>query len=151
MPFFIPSQLVEFEYLGGGERDLEYEKLAKDYQKEIDFAFFVTNFNYTKEDYLDLTPKEKMFIMKAWETKLVSDSTHMRNAVLNAVNNAMRKKNKKFVDLWKKKQKKLDKELARNNLKIVQKLEKDNDKSWVEKIYKANGMKKPQRKEVNNV
>lgn len=91
-----------------------------------------------------------MFIMKAWETKLVSDSTHMRNAVLNAVNNAMRKKSKKFVDLWKKKQKKLDKELAHDNLKIVQKLEKENDKSWVEKIYKANGMKKPQRKEVSN-
>lgn len=152
MPFFIPSRLIDLEYLGGNnsERDLEYEELAKDYQKEIDFAFFVTNFNYTKDDYLNLTPKEKVFIMKAWESKLVSDTTHIRNAVLNAVSNAMRKKNKKFNELWKKKQRKLDKEYAENNLKIIQDLEEKSDKSWVDKIYGVNGMTKPIRKEVVN-
>ena len=148
MPFFIPSRLVEFEYLGGnGERDLEYEELAKDYQYEIDFAFFVVNFNYSKDDYLALTPKEKLFIMKAWETKLVSDTTHFRNTILNAVNNALRKKNKKFIELWKKKQKKLNKDYAEFSLNSVIKTEEKEGKSWVDKIYHANGMTTPKRKE----
>jgi len=151
LPFFIPSRLVEFEYLGGNrERDLEYEELAKDYQKEIDFAFFVVNFNYTKEDYLALTPKEKAFIMKAWETKLVSETTHFRNATLNAVNNALRKKNKKFIELWKKKQKKLDKNFAEFSIDSVIKTEEKEGKSWVDKIYRANGMTTPKRKGAVN-
>lgn len=125
--------------------------MAGDYQNEIDLAFFVTNFNYTKEDYYQLTPKEKAFIMKAWESKLVSDTTHLRNAVLNAVGNSMRGKGKKFTDLWQKKRAKLDKEVAYENLRIVEELEKESDKSWVDKIYQANGMRKPKkrRREVN--
>lgn len=148
MPFSIPSRLVDFEYLGGGsgEVDEEYNNMAKDYQKEIDFAFFVVNFQYSKADYEALTPKEKIFIMKAWETKLVSDTTHIRNATLNAVSNAMRKKGSKFADLWTKKQQRLDTELAHNNLRIVEKIENNNDKSWVDKVYKANGMRKPEEK-----
>ena len=119
--------------------------MAKDYQKEIDFAFFVVNFNYTKNDYLELTLKEKVFIMKAWESKLVSDSTHERNAVLNANANLNRKKGKKFIDLWNKKRAKLDTEVAVNNLRMIKHIEESSGKSWVDKVYAANGMRKPKK------
>ena len=149
MPFSIQSRLIEFDYLGsddGSIQDLEYQEMARDYRKEIDFAFFVTNFNYSKADFEELTPKEVLFIMKAWETKLVSDTTHLRNATLNAIGNAMRKKNKKFTDLWNKKRKKLDMEYAKANLEGVIKLENEQGKSWVDKIYRVNGLKRPQRR-----
>lgn len=84
--------------------------------------------------------------MKAWESKLVSDTTHIRNSVFNAVNNAMRKKNKKFMELWKKKQKKLDKDFAEFSMDSVIKTEEKGGKSWVDKIYRANGMTTPKRK-----
>lgn len=110
----------------------------------MDFAFFVVNFNYSKAEYESLTPKEKSFIMKAWENKLVTDTTMIRNASLNAQGNIHRKKGKKFIDLWIKKQKKLDKEVAINNLKIIE--ESNKDDSWIDKIYEINGMKRPQKK-----
>lgn len=116
--------------------------MAKDYQKEIDFAFFAVNFGYSKTDYEVLTLKEKAFIYKAWEEKIVSDSTTLRNAVLNAVNNALRKKGKKFIHLWKKKQKRANKDIITNNLKIVRELEARDGKKWVDAVYKANGMKR---------
>lgn len=145
MPFLIPSRLIEFEYLGGSTDNSEYENLARGYQHEIDLAFFVTNFNYSKEDYYQLTPRERAFILKAWESKLVTDTTHLRNAVLNAISNAFKKKGSRFVDLWKKKSKPVDMEIVTENIRIVNKLEED--KSWVDKIYQANGMKRPQRQE----
>lgn len=149
MPFSIQSRLIEFEYLGGGneEPDLEYQEMAESYQNVIDFAFFVTNFNYTKSDYEALTPKDKMFIMKAWETKLVSDTTHIRNSVLNAVNNSMRKKNSKFSDLWKKKQKSLDVDKVKDDLAIINEIEKGG-KSWVELVYLKAGKTVPKKRGV---
>ncbi len=145
MSFFVPSRLIELEYLGGdGSSDREYEEKAKDFRKEMDFAFFVVNFNYSKDDYYALTPKEKAFIMKAWENKLVSDTTLIRNASLNAQGNINRKKGKKFIDLWIKNQKKLDKEVAHDNLRIIE--ASNTDDSWIDKIYEINGMKRPQKK-----
>lgn len=140
MPFLVPSQLIEFEYLGSSKSDTEYDKLARDYTHDIDLAFFVTNFNYSKEDYYQLTPRERAFIMKAWESKLVADTTHLRNAVMNAVSNAMRKKGSRFIDLWKKIQKPADMEVVKTHIKIIEELEQD--KSWVDKIYEANGMRR---------
>lgn len=141
MPFFVPSRLIELEYLGG---DIKEDEEAKDFRNEMDFAFFVVNFNYTKDDYYSLTPKEKAFIIKAWENKLVADSTLIRNASLNAQGNINRKKGKKFIDLWTKKQRKLDKDVALENLRIIEETNKDD--SWVDKIYQINGMKRPQKK-----
>ncbi len=129
----------------GGESDPEYEREARNYQNEIDLAFFVVNFGYSKSDYNALTPLEKAFILKAWEAKLVSDTTYQRNAVLNAVSNAFRKKGKRFIPLWKKKQKKINKEIAKDNLKLVESMEKENGKSWVDFVYKANGIKRVKR------
>jgi len=61
---------------------------------------------------------------------------------MNAYINANRKKNKKIIPLWKKKQQKADKELVKDNLRIIQETEKKEGKSWVDLIYKINGFKK---------
>lgn len=91
---FLPRRLVDFEYLGGSgdSTDVEYDRLASQYHKDIDFAFYFVNFGTTKSEFLELTRREKAFIRKAWEDKQVRESELMRNAVLNAVSNAMRKK-----------------------------------------------------------
>lgn len=101
----------------------------------------------SKRDYEDLTELEKVFIRKAYESKIVSDMSHLRNAVLNAINNAMRKKGKKFQDLFKKKQEKADKEFNENAITIIHEIEAKEGKSWVDKVYKGAGLKMPQREE----
>lgn len=108
------------------------------------------NFGYSKADYEALTQLEKLFIMKAYENKTVEQTTYIRNAVLNAVSNALRKKNKRFVDLWKKAQKPLDKEKAQVDLSVVLETEKKEGKDWVSRIYEANGMQPPKREEVTD-
>lgn len=115
----------------------------------MDFAFFVVNFGYSKADYQALTPTEKVFIMKAYEDKVVSDSTVLAMAVNNAISNALRKKGKRPVKLWKKKNHAvLDKEAMQLNIKQIIKHEEKTGKGWVEKIYKANGYKIPTAKGV---
>lgn len=141
MPFFLPRCLIEYEYFSG-EPDPDYEKIAKPYQKEIDFAFFAVNFGYSKTDYEELTPKEKAFIYKAWEEKIVSDSYHVYNAVFTATYNVNRGKNKKALKLWRKaKVRKADMEIIQDNLKIIREVEQKEGTAWIEKIYRANGMK----------
>lgn len=141
MPFFLPGRLIEYEYFSG-EPDPDYEKIAKPYQKEIDFAFFAVNFGYSKTDYEELTPKEKAFIYKAWEEKIVSDSYHVYNAVFTATYNVNRGKNKKALKLWRKaKVRKADMEIIQDNLKIIREVEQKEGTAWIEKIYRANGMK----------
>ena len=103
MSFFLPSRLVDLEYLSDDEVDDQYEKIAEPYLEDIDFAFFVVNFGYTKKDYESLTKREKAFIYKAWENKVVSDSYNTYNACFTAFYNANRKKNKRALKLWKKK------------------------------------------------
>jgi len=119
--------------------------MAKSYATAQDFAFFVVNFGYTKRDYDALTELEKLFIRKAYETKLINDTTYMRNAVLNATINANRKKGKKFVDLFKKKQIKADKEYNENALKTIIETEQKEGKSWVDKLYAGIGRKRPRK------
>lgn len=84
---------------------------------------------------------------KEYESKLVTDMTHIRNAVLNAVNNALRSKNKKFIELFKKKNEKADKEYNLKAIDVILEIEERNGKGWVDKILKASGFKKPQKKE----
>ncbi|HEN7389443.1 TPA: hypothetical protein U7J97_001177 [Streptococcus agalactiae] len=152
MPFFLPRRLVELEYLGGSEdnTDYEYIELAKQYEKDIDFAFYFVNFGTTKSEFLELTRREKAFIRKAWEDKQVRESELMRNAVLNAVSNAMRKKSAKFVDLWKRQQQPANMKIVNAHLEIVSISEETEGKSWVDAIYKANNLKTPKGKEVGN-
>lgn len=144
LPFFLPNRLIEFEYLKSDNQstDEEYNKLAKPFSKEIDFAFFVANFGYTKADYNALTEREKMFIMKAWEEKQVLQTALINKAVSNAVCNALRKKNSRAMPLWKKKPKKANKEQSKALISDIEKIEKTQGKFWVDKIYKANGIKR---------
>lgn len=88
-----------------------------------------------------------MFIRKAWEEKQVRDNTFLRNAVLNAVSNALRKKSAKFVELWKKTQQPADKELVQSHLDIIQETETNEGKSWVDVIYSRNNLARPVGKE----
>ena len=98
----MPNTLIDFEYFGGSLPTKKEQEIAKPYQREIDFAFFVANFGYSKADYDAITPKEKAFIYKAWENKTISDSYLLYNAVFTAVYNANRPKRKKPLKLWKK-------------------------------------------------
>lgn len=137
------------EYLSSDENDEEYEKIAEPYLEDIDFAFFAVNFGYTKKDYESLTKREKAFIYKAWENKIVSDSYIVYNACFTAFYNANRRKNKKALKLWKKKSvTKADKETIQRNILIAEEVDKKEGKSWVDVIYQKNGLKKPHRKEA---
>ncbi|RDW17066.1 phenylalanine racemase [Oceanobacillus arenosus] len=91
-----------------------------------------------------LTEKEKLFIRKEHENKFISDTTWLRNAVHNAELNANRKKSKKFIDLFPKKQK-ADKEYNKNSIKNILAMEEEKGKGWVALIYKANGMPTPKK------
>jgi hypothetical protein len=100
----------------------------------------------SRTDFDNLTEKEKLFIRKEHENKFISDTTWLRNAVLNAEANINRGKNKKFIELFPRKLV-ANKEYNENAIKNIIEMEETNGKSWVDRIYKANGMKKPISKE----
>lgn len=142
MRFFLPKRLVELEYLDS-EPDEEYEEIAKPYHNEIDFAFFVVNFGYSKRDYEELTPREKHFIMKAWENKMITDSYNSYNASFTAFYNANRPKRKKALKLWKKKTIRIaDKDVVQDHISIAKNVERKEGKSWIELLFRKNGIKK---------
>ncbi|WP_187119060.1 phenylalanine racemase [Bacillus marasmi] len=122
-------------------------ELARDFSYEKDLAFFVVHFHMSPSEFNLLTEKEKMFIRKEHENKFIHDTTWMRNAMLNAEANANRKKGRKFMELFPKKQSKADKEYNENAVKTILEMEEKNGKGWVDMVYKANGMKKPIPKE----
>ncbi|WP_235843878.1 hypothetical protein [Massilioclostridium coli] len=137
----MPNTLIDFEYFGGSLPTKKEQEIAKPYQREIDFAFFVANFGYSKADYDAITPKEKAFIYKAWENKTISDSYLLYNAVFTAVYNANRPKRKKPLKLWKKRgQRIVDMETINENLKIVKQIDQQEGDSWVRKVYQANNI-----------
>lgn len=151
---YVPLELVEYKYFDTSpskepitDKQKELAKMARSYADERDLAFFVVNFGFSKQDYDKLTDLEKMFIRKEYESKLVNDMTHIRNAVLNAVNNAMRKKNKKFIELFSKKNEKVDREYNIKAVDVITEIERRDGKSWVDRIYQESGLRKPQMKE----
>lgn len=90
-----------------------------------------------------MTELEKAFIRKEYEKKTVADNTHIRNAFYNAYINANRKKNQRFIELFKKQKfEKADKEYNLNAMKIIEKMEERDGKDWVRKVYAAAGIKK---------
>ena len=110
----------------------------------MELAFFVAEFHFTKADYESLTPAEVAFITKAWEDKLVRDTTYTRDAVLNAVVNGLRKKSQRFRELWKKsvpftEDQKTD---MRQKLKTIEEIEKKSGKGWLEKIWQNAGIRR---------
>lgn len=137
--------MINLEYLSG-EPDPEYDRIAEPYQKEIDFAFFAANFGYSRADYDALTLREKAFLYKAWENRVVADTTQIYNAAFTAVYNALRKKGKPALKLWKRgRTHKADVEEMQENQKIAAEIAAE-DKSWVDLIYRKNGMKRPERR-----
>lgn len=84
-----------------------------------------------------------MFIAKAYEDKVVNDSTIMRDAVANAVGNIFRKKGKGFVQLWKHREK-VDKEAKKKDMNTIMQIE-DKEKGWIDLIYRNAGLKKPNK------
>lgn len=116
----------------------------------MDFAFFAVNFGYSKADYESLTPREKAFIYKAWENKLVSDTTFLYNAVFTATYNCNRPKRKKALKLWKKKKtQRADKEIIQENFRIIKEVEKKEGNDWIKTVYQANGFGLPERRMKN--
>jgi len=138
LPFFIPESLIKLEYFRRDEQDDDTDNdNAELYADERDFAFFCTHFNYSRADYNALTPVEKALILKAYENKVVQETTFIRNAVLNAFVNVMRKRGKRFIELWEKAGEKIDKEAIENNIAIVKHAGDNSNVNWVEKIYKG--------------
>ena len=107
----------------------------------------MTEFHFSKADYESLTPVEIAFIMRAWEDKTVRDTTYIRDAVLNAVVNGMRKKRQQFRKLWKKSGKMTaDKKVDfKEKIKTIEEIEKK-EKGWIDKVLAAAGRKR-RRKE----
>ena len=95
-----------------------------------------------------LTPRERMFIRKAYENKTVFDSTILRDAVMNANYNLNRKKGKRFKRLWTLigKITRTEKETYKENREKILQIEKEKPSNWIEKIYRANGWKMKKKK-----
>lgn len=74
--------------------------------------------------------------MKAYENKVVFETGLINHAVANAIYNVNRKKGKKHIPLWQKRPKKSDTEYMKN---AAEKIAQEDDKTWVQKIYAANG------------
>lgn len=121
--------------------------MAEPYLKDIDFAFFAVHFGYSKSDYEELTSREKAFLYKAYEDKVISDGYSMYNAVFTAVYNANRPKQKKALKLWRKaKTQKADMETVKGNMAIAREVEEKEGRGWVGLVYKKNGLKPPGRR-----
>jgi hypothetical protein len=67
---------------------------------------------------------------------------------LNAIENSQRKKSKKFIDLFKPRQKKVDKEFNENARSSILKTEEKEGKSWVDKLYAGINRIRPMKKGV---
>ncbi len=104
----------------------------------MDFAFFAVHFGYSKSDYNALTPRERAFILKAYETKTVNESTLLRDAVFNAINNAIRKKGKAFHKLWKKAPRTISDEEFEENRNIAYEVQQKEGKNWAAELMRRN-------------
>ena len=123
----------------GGKGEEEKEGGNDEYAELFSLAFFVANFNYTKAEYDKLTIKERKFILKAWENKVIFENHLDRNAVSNAYINANRKKGAKSFPLWKKAvNKNIDIKKLKADFREIEKMEnEDGGKKWVQAIYAA--------------
>lgn len=119
--------------------DLKIQELARPYSYELDLAFFVVEIGMSVKEFNQLTETEKMFLRKEHENKFIKDVTWNRNAVINAEANVNRSKNKRFIDLFPKKNK-ADIEYNENAIQNITEMEDEKGKDWVNRIYQANGI-----------
>jgi hypothetical protein len=142
LSFFLPSRLVKLEYLVGAS-DEDYDEVARPFSKEIDLAFFVVNFGYSKSDYEALTKRERAFIYKAWESKRMLDAVLVYKGVFAANYNLNRKKGKQPIEVWvKPKTAEITAQKAqkyKDGIRRLQEREKANGQTWMQKVFKANG------------
>ena len=135
MWFFIQRGVVELEYLVSEREDKEGK--SNDYTGL--FAFFVANFRYTRAEFDELTKKELLYILKAWENKIVLETQLQANAFSNAYVNANRKKGASATPLWsKKRNNKVNIELMKNKFKEISEAEANNTTDWIRLIYGGN-------------
>lgn len=146
--FFIPPGLIDYEYFDTQPISGEQKQEREPFQREIELAFFMTEFGLSKRDYEDLTPAEIAFIMKAWEEKTVRNTTYIRDAVYNATINANRKKRARFIKLWRKTGKIKEDKVQDYKEKItkIEDIEKAEGKSWLEKVFAGAGIKNKRNK-----
>lgn len=122
--------------------------MAEPYLKDMDFAFFAVNFGYSKADYESLTSRDKAFIYKAWEDRIIRESYNLYNAVFTATYNVNRPKKKRALKLWKKASiRKANMEDTYNSINVVRENERKEGREWIDKIYAANGLSGPRRKD----
>ena len=69
----------------------------------MDFAFFAVNLGWSLEDYHQITPIQRLFILKEWERKVVRDSDMLKHAVELAIANVHRGRGKAYIQLWRRK------------------------------------------------
>ena len=117
--------------------------MAEPFRNEIDFAFFVVNFGYTKDDYESLTKREIAFIKKAWENKLTFESSIINRAVHTAVYNVNRGKGKRAMELWDRaRHQEITKDRSAGYKSLISHIEtreREKGKDWVKRLYQANG------------
>lgn len=77
--------------------------------------------------------------MRAWEDKMVLETTLARNAFQNAYVNARRKKTQRTAPLFKKRAKKADKAVIEQNMRVIKENIKNDGDDWIRAIYAANG------------
>lgn len=98
----------------------------------MDFAFFAINLHYTLDDYKKLTPRQKMFIYKAYENKIMSDIGNMYHACFTAFYNVNRPKRKKALKLFRKS--KTKQASIQERIEAFELLETTNDDAWLKFI-----------------
>lgn len=68
----------------------------------MDYAHFAARLGWTPDQYRSLTRVERLFVLKALESREVEESSLLETAFELAIGNAMRKKGKRRVELWRK-------------------------------------------------
>lgn len=111
--------------------------MAKSYRDDIDFAFFVVEFGFSRQEYEELTERQIHFIRKAWENREVRQTNLINMAVSNALANLHRKKGKPPIPLWKKPAS-FDVSKAKDGVKVIEEIEARDGKGWIQKLWAAN-------------
>ena len=93
-----------------------------------------------------MLPKERLFLLKAYENKLVTQTELMYKACFTAFYNASRPKRKKALKLWTKPPKKANMQEVNNAIDIVKAVEAKEGDSWIRRVYQANGLKYTQKR-----
>ena len=94
-------ELVDYEYFEPAPENPEYDKKAALFSEEMDFAWFVAKFGWSKAEYNQITPVERRFIKKEYESDTVERQALMQSTFELAIANVMRKKGKKYKKLFK--------------------------------------------------